>query len=62
MIDSRTETGKIEEEIRTTYGARKKKKENDLKYIFEGQSKQFKGVPSGRVWGNLRWGEALIIV
>lgn len=26
MIDSRTETGKIEEEIRTTYGARKKKK------------------------------------
>lgn len=55
MVDSRMETGKIEEEIRTNCGARKK--ENYLKYIFKGKSRQFKGAPSGQVWGNLRWGE-----
>ena len=55
MVESRPETGKIEEEIRTNCGSRKK--ENYLKYIFKGKSRQFKGVPSGQVWGNLRWGE-----
>ena len=47
MVDSGTETGETEEEIRTTCGARKK--ENDIKYVFKRQSRQFKGAPSGRV-------------
>lgn len=56
MVDSRTETGETEEEIRTTCGARKK--ENDLKYVSKGQSRQFKGAPSGRVGGNLSGGKS----
>ena len=30
------------------------RKGNVLKYVFEEQSRQFKGAPSGQVWGNLR--------
>ena len=56
MVDSGTETGETEEEIRTTCGARKK--ENDIKYVFKRQSRQFKGAPSGRVWGTLSVGKS----
>lgn len=65
MIDSRIEAGKIEEEIRTSCGAGKKRKWSkiyDLKYVFEEQSRQFKGAPSGQVWGNLSGKKARIVV
>ena len=52
MVDSRMETGKIEEEIRTNCGARKK--ENYLKCIFKGKADSLKErlvAKSGVIWG-----------